>query len=85
MPYTNKSLWQYVLYEPTDELLNAQLHLRVLLLSIIFIAEMYLAIFDGLDPMVANGHLVRISPQVFYDTCGPCKRSLGIDHPRFFK
>lgn len=85
MPYTNKSLWQYVLYEPTDELLCAQVHSRVLLRSMIFIAEMYLAIFDGLDPMVANGHLVRISPQIFDDTCGTCKRPLGIDHPRFFE
>ena len=85
MPNTDKSLWQYVLYEPTDELLGPKVHSGVLARSIVFIAEMYLAVLDGLDPMVANGHLMGISSQIFDDTCGAFERPLRMDHPRFFK
>lgn len=85
MPYTYKSLWQYVLHEPADELLGPKVHLGVLVRSIVFIGKVHFVILDGLDPMVANGHLMGISPQIFDDTCGARERPLGIDHPRFFE
>ena len=85
MPYPYKSLRQYVLYEPADELLGPKVHLRALVGSIVFIVKVDFVIFDGLDPMVANGHLMGISPQIFDDTCSTGKRPLGIDHPLFFE
>ena len=84
VPDAHKALWQDVLRKPTHELQLCKFHAPFTPLTpIIFIAKANLPLTNLLQPVVADGNFVAVSPQILHHLSGPAKRTLGIHHPGF--
>ena len=69
-------------HEATQELFGSHRHLALLAaVSVVLPAEGDLAVGNGHETVIGDGHAVRIAGQVMEHMFRPAERSFGVDHP----
>src|SRR5216683_3847374 len=65
-----------------DELVRREGHgFLLIVVAVVSPFKFHLAIFDGDDPMIGNGHPVRVSADIVHHLLWPGERWLGVDDP----
>src|SRR5688572_29356682 len=83
---TDKSLWQNVQGEPSNEFRDIQGHdFGFAFITIILVAKIHLAIKEADDSMIGDGDLVGVSPEIFHHLFWSTESLLGVDHPWRFE
>lgn len=78
----HEAFGQQVQEKTAQELVHAQSHeLLLVTLSRITPAKGNLAIGEGNQPMIGDGHAVRVATEIVQDVLGAAERGLGVDHP----
>ena len=86
MANADKSLWQNVQGEPSNELGGIQGHdLSFIFITIVLVAKAHLAIGEADDSMIGDGDLVGVSAQIFDHLLWPAEGPFGINHPWRFE
>ena len=76
--------WEDVLHKAPQELVGRERHSPpAMAVGIGLVAECDLAVLQGLDPVVADGHAVRVARQVFQGLFGTVVWWFGVDGPFF--
>ena len=82
----HEALGEQVQEKAVQELVHAQSHEFLLVtVSRITPAKRKLTIREGNQPMIGDGHAVRVATEVVQDVLGTTERGLGVDHPVFAK
>ena len=74
--------WQRMEQETADQLGGIEGHgLRPLRVPVVLPAEGHLAVGQGKQALIGDGHTVRVAAEVFEDLLGAAQRRFGIDDP----
>jgi hypothetical protein len=78
----NEALGQDMQQEPSQELVNRESHLPLLVpVGIVFPAERDLAVLEGDQAMVRDGDAMGVTGQVVQNIFGPTEGRLGVNDP----
>jgi hypothetical protein len=83
MPYLDKPHREHMAKEPLQEITGTDLHYPGFRCPVIDPREGYLPIPESFDPVVADGHPVRVSAYVFHYMVAGGHGLFGIYHPFF--
>ena len=81
MTYPHKPARKYMLAETPQKLNTLQSHHLFTVITVIAPAECNAAIINIYQPVIADGHLVGVTPHVFYHLIRPGKWLFGIHYP----
>ena len=82
VPDLDEALRQDVLHEATQELLGRQRHrLGAMVVGVVLVAEGHPAVVELHQPVIADGHAMRVAGQVLQHLLRSAERRLGVDHP----
>jgi hypothetical protein len=84
MTYARKAMRQDVKHEAPDKLLCGQPHAFLLAaLSIVFVGEDYLLVFNPLDSVMRDGDVVRVAREILDDCLAVARAVFRKDDPLF--
>ena len=68
--------------KPPEEFICGQRHhFLLLLVLIVLVGESDLSVFQTDQPVVGDGHAMRVAAEVIQNSFGTPERRLGVDHP----
>src|SRR5467141_1257921 len=77
-----KSTRQNVEQKSSDELVRREGHgFLLVIVAVVSPVKFHLAIFDVDDPVIGNGHAVRVAADIVHHLLWPGERWLGVDDP----
>jgi hypothetical protein len=77
-----ESTRQNVEQKPPDELVRREGHgFLFVIVAVVSPVKFHLAIFDVDDPVIGNGHAVRVTADIVHHLLWPGERGLGVDDP----